>query len=276
MRFIGVAAEDAGAFRDVIGDDEVAALAEQFFPRVGDHVLRLGREADDEAGAFRGARDAGEYVGILDERERRRRRPLPLLDLLWRGFDPPVGHGRGADERIRREGALDGRKHLARAFDMDHVAAGRIGQGHRPGNERDSRARRRRRRRDGVALLARGTIGDVAHRIDGFMRRAGRDDHMPSCQRADDANRRQRQTRVALQRMLDRGHDLQRLAHAAGAIFAAGHLAVIRADEQRAILLQRRDIALRRGREPHAQIHGWREKRALVGREQQGRGEIVA
>ena len=95
----------------------------------------------------------------------------------------------------------------------------------------------RQRLGDGIALLAarngwRGSAPDRAARA------SGRRSPAPSCRRARP---------VAAKRLFDGGHDLHRLGHAAGAEFAAGHFAVIGADEQHAVLFQRREVALRRG-----------------------------
>ena len=85
----------------------------------------------------------------------------------------------------------------------------------------------------------------------------------------------QRNGGVARQRRLHGGDDLQRLAHAAGAEFAAGHGAIAGADEDHAIAAQGRHIALGGGMQPHAQVHGGRRQHAFVGGEQQRRGQII-
>ena len=86
---------------------------------------------------------------------------------------------------------------------------------------------------------------------------------------------RQRNGGRRLQRAFDRRDDRQRLGHAAGPIFAAGHFPVVRPDEQHAVAAQGRDVALGGGVQPHAQVHRRRDQRALVGRQQRRRREIV-
>ncbi len=78
-----------------------------------------------------------------------------------------------------------------------------------------------------------------------------------------------------LQRAFDRRDDRQRFGHAARAEFAAGHLAVVRPDEQHAVAAQGRNVALGGGVQPHAHVHRRRDQHALVGRQQRRRGEIV-
>ena len=71
MHFVFVRAEHPGG--NVIGDDEIAALAREFFPRVAQQIARFGREAHDQRRASRLARrDARENIGIFDKGQRRR------------------------------------------------------------------------------------------------------------------------------------------------------------------------------------------------------------
>ncbi len=123
----------------------------------------------------------------------------------------------------------------------------------------------------------------IAHRVDRLVRRTRRYDDMTPGERAaaarddlaHDKAVGRRQARILLQRGLDRGDDVERLAHAAGSVFAAGHFAGGRPHEPGAVAVQRRNIALRRRMQPHAHIHRGRIEHALVGRQQQRRGEIV-
>ena len=107
------------------------------------------------------------------------------------------------------------------------VTPGGIGQVDRAGDQRHARAGLCRGFRDGVALLAGGAVGDVAHRIDGLVRRPGRDDHMLAGKRS----RRRQQA-------LDGRRDLQRLGHAAGAELGLRHRALVGADHVHAVGLQ--------------------------------------
>ncbi len=81
--------------------------------------------------------------------------------------------------------------------------------------------------------------------------------------------------RTRAERGRNGGEDLGGLGHAAGAELAAGHLALVRADHERAVGLNGREIAARRRVVPHAHVHCRREKHALVGGEEEGAGEIV-
>ena len=92
---------------------------------------------------------------------------LVFLILFWlRLSRPPVGDGGGENGNIGRQCRFDRRQHLARRFDMHDRHAGRIGQIDRTADQRHVGAGGRGRRRNGVALLARRAVGDVAHRIE--------------------------------------------------------------------------------------------------------------
>ncbi len=71
-------AHDAALRGNVVGDDPVAALPLQFRLGVGDEVLRLRREADEEPRPLGVPREPGEDVGIL----RRASAPAPLPSFL--------------------------------------------------------------------------------------------------------------------------------------------------------------------------------------------------
>ena len=115
-----------------------------------------------------------------------------------------------------------------------------------------------------MALLARRVIGDVAHRIDRLARRAR--GHKRALTLEGAAGRQHRR---------DGGHDLRRLRHAAGAVFVAGHRAIVGTDEGDAALLQGLDVGHGRGMRPHADVHRGCDQYRLVGGEQHGRGKIV-
>ena len=120
---------------------------------------------------------------------------------------------------------------------------------------------------NGKALLAGGAVGDVAHRIDRLMGRAGGDQHPL-------AGERTRLRRA--QKPLGGAGDFQRLRHPADAGLAGfGHFAGIGADHGDAVARQLRDIAAGRGIVPHQRVHRRRQQDRPVGREQDGAGEIV-
>ena len=147
------------------------------------------------------------------------------------------------------------------------LTPGGSGSVDRAADQRHLGAGRGRRARDRVALLAGGAVGDVAHRVDRLVRRAGRD---------EDALAGERLARFGAEQRLDRRDDLQRLGHAADAGFAAlRHLAGVRADGDDAVGDELREIALRRRVRPHARVHRRREQDRLVGREQHRGREIV-
>ena len=119
------------------------------------------------------------------------------------------------------------------------------------------------RRGDGIALLARGAVGDVAHRIDRFIGRPGGEDRLQTGKPP-----------VGMDERRDRIQDFVRLRHATRSEFAAGHLAFIRADDMDAVGLERRDVAPRRGVVPHPHIHRGRDQDRLVGGKKRRRSKV--
>src|SRR5215831_13654038 len=98
---------------------------------------------------------------------------------------------------------------------------------------------------DGKTLLSRRSVGNIAHRIDRFMRRPGSDQY---------ASSRQQSGGVASnpEASLDGCDNLQWLRHAADARFAMlRHLACVRADDRNAVGNELRKIAAGRSVVPH-------------------------
>src|SRR5258708_2077089 len=82
---VAVAAERAARWRDIVGEDPVAALARQLLAGVAHDVGGLGREADDETRpAIAACAQRLEDVRVLAHLEGRRL--ALLLDLLTGGF----------------------------------------------------------------------------------------------------------------------------------------------------------------------------------------------
>ena len=74
---------------------------------------------------------------------------------------------------------------------------------------------------------------------------------------------------------LDRREDRLGLGQAAGAKFAARHLALVRLHHRNAIRAKPRDVAPGRGVKPHPHVHRRRGEHRLVGGEEQRGGELV-
>ena len=120
-------------------------------------------------------------------------------------------------------------------------------------------------RGDGVALLAGGAVGDIAHRIDRLVRRTGGDQHAP-------AGKRARRSEL----LFHRRDNLQRLGHAAKPAFAGlRHLAFIGAGESDAIGDELGEIALRCLVGPHQRVHGGSQQDFSARRQQDRGGKIV-
>ena len=143
--------------------------------------------------------------------------------------------------------------------------ARRIGQIHRPADQRHVGAGARGGCGDGVALLAGRTVGDIAHRIDRLVRRARRDQHALAFERL----------RLRREQILDRGGDLQWLGHAAEpALALLSHFALVGTDEGDAVGNELREITLRRLVRPHVRVHRRCEKNFRPGGKQHRGGEI--
>ena len=94
---VGLCVEARAVLREVVGDDGVEVLAQEFVARVLDDVVGLRREADDEQTVAARTRDFGEYVGRRFERESERRRRLLYLAFCARR-GPVVCDRGGCDE----------------------------------------------------------------------------------------------------------------------------------------------------------------------------------
>ena len=129
-----------------------APLRRELRPGVGDEVVGLGGEADDQRrAAVPRWRDRREDVGVLGEGERRRLAGAVLLDLA--GARLPTRQSATAAAMTATSAgsaASHRRQHLARRLDMDDGDARRIGQ-RRPGR---SPGHARRRRAAAAAAMA--------------------------------------------------------------------------------------------------------------------------
>ena len=183
---IDIAAHHAGFRRHVVGEDPVAAFLRELacgrsprrsgFPRRSRPPAPAASTcAAPSSRGCRGSR-ASASSGVP---------PAPFL-IFCRGFSrrSPVRYGRGEHRDVGRQRRLDRAQHVARGLDLDHAHARRIGHVHRPRHQRHLRARRRRGRSDGMALLAGRAVGDVAHRIDRLVRRPRRHQHALAGERA--------------------------------------------------------------------------------------------
>ena len=108
----------------------------------------------------------------------------------------------------------------------------------------DARACLLRRTRQGESHFSAGTVGDASHRINGFVRRPGCDQHRLSGQ---DFGRKMRRHGLV---------ERPRLQHAPVAHFAAGLLTMAHAQHLRAVGLHLCQIALGGRVAPHFTVHG--------------------
>ena len=154
---------------------------------VHEHVVGLGGEAHHVLVGALARGQGGQDVGVLREGHVGERRIVAaLLQLaVGRVRRAQVGHSGGEDGGIGgREHRRSGGQHVAGRLHGHHFHAIRCGEGHRARHEHHPRAGGRGRLGDGIAHLARGVIRNVAHRVDGFHRRASRHEHRAARERA--------------------------------------------------------------------------------------------
>jgi hypothetical protein len=249
---------------DVVGDDEIAGFPGELGLGVLDEVLGLRGKADDDVGPVGAGGDGLEDVGVLGEFERRR--GPSLLDLVARRLDAPVGHRGGEHGDVGGKLGRHRRQHVARRLDRHQLDAGRGLQLDRPRHQHGLGPEAGGGRGNGKALAARRAVGEIAHRVDGLARRPGRHQHLAAGQRPVSV--------TCGEVALDCAEDLGGLGHAAGAVFAARHVAVIGAHDGDAVLPQRGQVALRRRMLPHAHVHRRRHEHGRVGGQQRRGGEV--
>ena len=208
---------DAGG-GDVVGHDQVEALAGELGGGVGPQIGRLGGEADEDLPGRLARTEAGEDVGRRLEHDLRD--ALVLLDLALGGdHRAEVGDGGGHDDDVgRRRRAPPSPPASARRSRRRDVDAGGHGEVD-GGDERDPRALGRGLGGDRVALLAAAAVGDDPHRVDRLAGAAGGDDDVEAGERA------------AAEHPLDRGDDRRRLGEAAGADVTAGEASRLGLDD---------------------------------------------
>ena len=119
---------------------------------------------------------------------------------------------------------------------------------------------------DRMALLAGRAVGDVAHRVDRLMRRAGGDDDLPARQRLRPVS-----SSASMAATISSGSAMR--PSPASPLSAISPCAG--PTKRDAVLAQRRAVAARGRMRPHLRVHRRRHQHRLVGGEQHGRGEIV-
>ena len=139
-----------------------------------------------------------------------------------------------------------------------------VGKLHRSRHQRHVRARLARRGGHRKAHFSRTAIGQIAHRIQAFARRSGRDQYVETGQQA------------GIQGRLEQGlGQLGRLPHAPRADFTAGLTARTRTEDTHSARNQGVDVRLRGLVRPHDAIHRRREHDGRLGGEAQRRQEII-
>ena len=268
MHGVGVAAHDAGRRRHVVGENPVAAFSWRAWPWHWRSRRRSRRQSRSPAAAGRlcDARCVDRMSGFSTSSSVGVR-PCCFLILLSLGLSARQSATAAANTATSAGSAVSTASSICRAVStLTTVTPGGSGMLTGPLTRTTSAPARGRGRGDRVALFARGSVGDEAHRIDRLVGRTRGHQHALARERSG----------VAQQR-LGGGGDLQRLGHAADAGLAAlGHLAARSGRPTRtpsAASCAR--LRLRRLGRPHVRVHRRREQHRLVGREQHRGGEIV-
>ena len=178
--------------RHVVGDDQVAALPGELRPGVARSRSRSRPRSRRRAAGRPSLRCAtvARMSGFSVSASAGSAPPFFLIFCVARIGDAPIGDGGGEDGDIGRQ-RLPRPPPASRARSRHARSSTPAGSGRStgPGDQRHLGAGLRRRPRDGVALLAGGAVGDVAHRIDRLVRRPGGDEHVLAGERT--ARRRQ-------------------------------------------------------------------------------------
>ena len=182
-----VVGAEGEAVAHLVGHDHVGVLLLELGVGVHEHVVGLGGEAHHVLVGALARGQSSQDVGVLRERHIGKRCIVAaLLQLaVGRVCRTQIGYSGGEDGGIGgREHGCGSGQHIAGRLHGHHFHAGGRGKGHRPRHEHHPRAGGRGGLGDGVTHLARGIVGDVAHRIDGLHRGARRHEHRAASKRA--------------------------------------------------------------------------------------------
>ncbi len=219
MDLVAVAAHDIAGH--IVGDDPVGAFAAALGDGMFQHIIGLRGKADQQTRALLVLRQARRECRDFRPAGGRRPRPLFLI-LLLLAMSGRQSATAAAITAISAGSSASQAASISRAV-VTRCKLDAEGAGSSTGPDTSTRvgARPRQGRGDGIALLAGGAVGEEAHRIERLMRRPRRHQRFEPSSGPGVAKR-----------AFDRGHDLQRLGHAARTEFTARHLAVIGADEE--------------------------------------------
>lgn len=106
MHGVAVAAHHARCRRDIVGDDEVAALLRELLPSMLDHMLGFGRKAHHEGEQFSARCEMVARMSGFSISDRFGNVPSFFLIFCSPAFATPVGHGGGEDADIGGQGLL--------------------------------------------------------------------------------------------------------------------------------------------------------------------------
>ena len=165
--------------------------------------------------------------------------------LLTGGGGPPIRHGRRGDQGTGpRQGLQGGGHHVLRRHHIDPLHPMGGGQLHRPGNQHHLGTRFLRGPGNGKTHLARGVVGDAAHRVNRLKGGACRDQHLLPGQA------------FGLKVGNHLGHQIGGLQHAPVTGFTTGLIPGAHAQHNGPIGRHLVQVALGRRVGPHFPVHG--------------------
>ncbi|CEI75692.1 Uncharacterized protein PAE221_01272 [Pseudomonas aeruginosa] len=259
-----VAVEADRGVGHVVGDDQVEVLVLQLACSIVQQVFGFCGEAHAE-GTILALCEGGENVGIAHQLQEQALAAGRVFLQFVRGdhFRAVVGDRRGGDQQVAGHRRLAGGQHVAGADHVDALHPVGRGQVHRAGDQGHPCAGFHRRLGEGEAHLSGTVVGDVAHRVDVFLGRAGGDQHMHAGQR------------LALEAVGGALRQFLGFEHASEADVAAGLAARCRTEQVEAALAQQLGVGLGRGVAPHGLVHRRCQGDLRVGGQHQGGQQVV-
>ena len=153
-------------------------LGKQLSARVFQHVLRFGGKAHQHLAGLLALPHGSGDIRVFHQRERKRFSSALLELLCSRMLHAVIRRGRRLhDDVLFPTAGQHGIIQALRRGDGHQLHALRRDDMHRPREQRDLRAAIARSLRQGVAHLAGGIVGEVAHRINALHGGAGGDQH---------------------------------------------------------------------------------------------------
>src|SRR5207253_7582181 len=224
----------------------------------------FGREADTERTVGAGG-DGGQNVWVAHHLQQQAVAVRRIfLEFLWGDdFGAVIGDRRGGDEQVAGDRGFAGGEHVPGTDYVNSRHAVRGRQVHGAGDQGHTGAGFNSCFRQREAHFSGAVVGDVAHRIDVFLSRAGGDQHVLAGQR------------LALETFGGTKREIVGFEHAAHADIAAGLAARGRAEHPKATAFEQLGVGLGGRIAPHGLVHGRCNGDGGVGGQYQGGQQVI-